>query len=127
MAKRFVLLVTYALIFSLANGQKRPNVIFIYADDLGYGDLSCYGATKIKTPNIDRMAAQGIRFTNAHSSSATCTPSRYSLLTGEYAWRKKGTGIAPGNAAALIQPGTTTLPSILHKAGYTTAAIGKWH
>jgi arylsulfatase A-like enzyme len=71
-----------------AASANRPNVAVIYADDLGYGDVSCYGATKISTPNIDRLAREGLRFTNAHSSAATCTPSRYSMLTGEYAWRK---------------------------------------
>ncbi len=85
-----------------ANKSNRPNILLIYADDLGYGDLSCYGATKIKTLNIDRVASQGLLFTNAHATSATCTPSRYSMMTGEYAWRKKGTGIAPGNASLLI-------------------------
>ncbi len=107
--------------------QQKPNIVFIYADDLGYGDLSCYGATHVSTPYIDQLSNKGIRFTNAHASSATCTPSRYSILTGQYAWREKGTGIAPGNAAALIQPGRTTWPSVLQKAGYATAAIGKWH
>jgi len=109
------------------NMQANPNIVLIYADDLGYGDVGCYGAKKPATPHIDRLASQGIRFTNAHSSSATCTPSRYSLLTGEYAWRKKGTGIARGNAAAIITPDRVTLPSILHKAGYTTGVVGKWH
>ncbi|WP_262494216.1 sulfatase-like hydrolase/transferase [Flavobacterium commune] len=80
----------------------KPNVIFIYADDLGYGDLSCYGATKLKTPNLDKLANQGVRFTNAHCTSATCTPSRYALLTGQYPWRKSGTGILPGDAALII-------------------------
>lgn len=104
-----------------------PNIVLIYADDLGYGDLSCYGAEQIKTPNIDRLAEQGLRFTDAHSPSATCTPSRYALLTGEYAWRRKGTGILRGNAPAIIRPGRITMPSVLKKAGYTTAAVGKWH
>jgi arylsulfatase A-like enzyme len=111
------------------NAQKtdKPNVIIIYADDLGYGDVSCYGATKVSTPNIDRAARQGLRFTNVHCTSATSTPSRYSLLTGEYAWRKRGTGVAPGDAAAIIQPGRTTLASVFRNAGYSTAVVGKWH
>jgi arylsulfatase A-like enzyme len=105
----------------------RPNIVLIYADDLGYGDVSCYGATKVATPNIDRLAREGLRFTNAHATAATCTPSRYSLLTGEYAWRRKGTGILPGDARLIIEPGRTTLPSLLKKAGYATGAVGKWH
>ena len=106
--------------------QQHPNVILIYADDLGYGDLSCYGATKIHTPNIDKLAAQGLRFTNAHSTSATCTPSRYALMTGEYPWRK-GAAILPGDAALLISTTQTTLPKVFQKAGYQTAIVGKWH
>jgi arylsulfatase A-like enzyme len=112
-----------------ANSQaiEKPNIIIIYADDLGYGDVSCYGATKVSTPNIDRIGKQGLLFTNAHTTSATSTPSRYSLLTGEYAWRKKGTGVATGDAVAIIQPGRTTIASVLKKAGYTTGVVGKWH
>ncbi len=101
--------------------------MLIYADDLGYGDVSCYGATAVKTPNIDRLAAEGLRFTDAHAPAATCTPSRYALLTGEYAWRKAGTGILPGDAALIIEPGRTTLASMLKQAGYATGAVGKWH
>ncbi len=107
--------------------QASPNVVFIYADDLGYGDLSCYGAIKINTPNLDKLAKQGIRFTNGHSTSATCTPSRYALMTGEYPWRKKGTGILPGDAALIIPTDKTTLPSLFQKAGYKTGIVGKWH
>lgn len=105
----------------------KPNIVLIYADDLGYGDVSCNGATRVATPNIDGIAAEGLRFTSAYATSATCTPSRYSLLTGEYAWRKPGTGIAPGNAGLIIPPTCTTLPGLLKRAGYTTAAVGKWH
>lgn len=105
----------------------RPNIIVIYADDLGYGDLSCYGSTTIRTPNVDRLAAQGTRFENAHSPSATCTPSRYALLTGDYAWRASGTQILPGDAPALIRPGRFTLPMMLKRAGYATGIVGKWH
>ena len=107
--------------------QAGPNIVIIYADDLGYGDLSCYGATKIKTPNIDRLAERGLRFTDAHSSSATCTPSRYALLTGEYPWRKRGTGVLSGDAKLIIEPGRATLASMLQKVGYKTGVVGKWH
>jgi arylsulfatase A-like enzyme len=107
--------------------QTPPNIVIIYADDLGYGDVSCYGADKIQTPNIDRLAASGLKFTRAHATSATCTPSRYSLLTGEYAWRRPNTNIATGDAIAIIKPGTETIASLLKKQGYTTGVIGKWH
>ena len=104
-----------------------PNIVLIYADDLGYGDVSAYGANALTTPNIDRLAKAGLRFTDAHSGAATCTPSRYSLLTGEYAFRKPGTGVLPGDAALVIEPGRTTLASVLRGAGYVTGVVGKWH
>jgi len=112
---------------ALLPAADRPNIVLIYADDIGYGDFGCYGATEVKTPNIDRLAREGLRFTDAHSAAATCTPSRYAMLTGEYAWRQKGTGILPGNAPLIIEPGRVTLASMLHDAGYSTGIVGKWH
>ncbi len=120
-----VMVIGAALAFPAA--QRPPNVVLIYADDLGYGDTSAYGATAVKTPSIDRLAREGVRFTDAHAAAATCTPSRYAMLTGEYAFRKKGTGVLPGNAALIIEPGRATLASILQRAGYRTAVVGKWH
>jgi hypothetical protein len=105
----------------------KPNIVYILADDLGYGDVGCYGATHVKTPNIDRLAKEGRRFTDAHSTASVCTPTRYAFLTGRYAWRQPGTGIAAGNASALIKPGTTTVASLLQSAGYQTGLVGKWH
>jgi len=110
-----------------AQAKQRPNIVLIYTDDVGYGDIGANGATMIKTPNIDKIAREGLRFTNAHTSSSTCTPSRFSLMTGKYAWRKEGTNIAPGDAALIIPTDITTLPGMLQKAGYTTGVVGKWH
>ena len=110
-----------------AQQKARPNVIVILADDLGYGDLACYGAKNVKTPNVDALASSGVRFTNCHATAATSTPSRYSLLTGQYAWRKPGTGVAAGNAGMIIRPEQFTMADVFKSAGYATAAIGKWH
>jgi len=113
---------------AVASAQpSRPNIVLIYADDLGYGDLGCYGAKAVQTPHVDRLAREGLRFTSAYAAAATCTPSRYSLLTGEYAFRQKGTGVLPGDAGLIIRPGRATLPAVLRKAGYRTAVVGKWH
>jgi arylsulfatase A-like enzyme len=113
--------------YAAAQPSEKPNIIIILADDLGYGDVSCYGASRVRTPNIDRLAKSGLRFTNAHCTSATSTPSRYSLLTGEYAWRREGTSVLPGDASAIILPGKTTIATAMQTAGYVTGAIGKWH
>lgn len=109
------------------NDREQPNVIVILADDLGYGDLECYGAKNVATPNVNRLAGEGIKFTNTHAVAATSTPSRYSLLTGEYAWRRPGTDVAPGNAGMIIRPEMYTMADMFRNSGYSTAAIGKWH
>ena len=109
------------------NQVKKPNIVVIYLDDLGYGDVSSYGAKELSTPNIDAIAKGGVKFTNGYASSATCTPSRYALLTGMYPWRNKKAKILPGTAPLLISPEQTTFPKILKENGYQTAVIGKWH
>lgn len=107
--------------------SNRPNVIIILADDLGYGDLECYGAKNVKTPNVNLLAERGIRFTNGHAVAATSTPSRYSLLTGEYAWRRPDTDVARGDAGMIIRPQQFTIADMFKSKGYKTCAIGKWH
>jgi arylsulfatase A-like enzyme len=117
-----------SLLWAQSQTSVKPNVVIIYADDIGYGDLSCYQPkNRVKTPNTDKLASQGLRCMRAYTSSATCTPSRYSMMTGEYAWRKQGTNVLPGDAPALIKSGRQTLVSIFQKADYQTGIVGKWH
>ena len=134
----FIKLLSLLLIFSCNSSTKKtnddnstkfkkPNIVILYLDDLGYGDLSAYGATELKTPNIDDLAEGGIKFTNGYASSATCTPSRYALLTGMYPWRNRNAKILPGTAPLLIDTTQQTLPKLLKKEGYQTAIVGKWH
>ncbi|BDS05852.1 hypothetical protein NT6N_08920 [Oceaniferula spumae] len=107
--------------------EDKPNIVLIFADDLGYGDLSCYGATKLKTPNIDKLGAEGRRFTDAHSASAVCTPSRYAMMTGEYPHRKNLYKPVFLKTGLLIDTKQQTMASVMKDAGYATACIGKWH
>ncbi len=123
----FVALLLWPLAGQAIAEPIQPNIVLIFADDLGYGDVGCYGATKVKTPNIDRLASEGRRFTDAHSASAVCTPSRYALLTGEYPFRKDIWGPAPVTSPLLIDPAKTTLASLLKRQGYATVCFGKWH
>lgn len=109
-----------------AADEEKPNVIVILADDIGYGDLGCYGATRIQTPCLDALARQGVRFTQVYSPASTSSPSRYALLTGEYAWRKQ-VGILPADAPLCIDSESFTLPRMFQRAGYCTALVGKWH
>lgn len=107
--------------------EKLPNIVIIYMDDLGYGDVGAYGATEIKTPNMDNLARGGVRFTRGYASSATCSPSRYALLTGEYPWRNEDAKILPGTAPLLIRTDQLTIPKMLREKGYYTGVVGKWH
>ncbi len=120
-------LLASAASLSAADRARPRNVVIIYADDLGYGDVSCYGAKRVTTPNVDRLAREGLRFTSGYATSGTCTPSRFALLSGEYPWRRDGTGVLPGDAALVIDLARATLPTVMKRAGYTTAAVGKWH
>lgn len=130
-----LLLITW-MVSCESNKQELPNIIVVYVDDLGYGDLSSYGATHIKTPNVDRLANEGLLFTNAYATSAICTPSRYSFLTGKYQWRNtttwsvgkiKDVSIAPGDAGLTIDTAQTTMADVLKQTGYRTGVVGKWH
>lgn len=105
----------------------KPNIIFIYMDDLGYGDISSYGATALETPNMDKIVNGGVHFTNGYASSATCSPSRYALLTGSYPWRNKNAKILAGTAPMLISTDQPTVPKMLQSEGYKTGIVGKWH
>ncbi|SNR30861.1 Arylsulfatase A [Lutibacter agarilyticus] len=107
--------------------SNKPNIVFIYLDDLGYGDISANGATEITTPNIDKLANEGVRFTNGYATSATCTPSRYAILTGVYPWRNKDAAILPGTAPLIISTEQMTVPKMLKSQGYHTGIVGKWH
>src|SRR4051812_36718123 len=119
------------LLASAVAGQPvdKPNIVFVLADDLGWGDLHSYNENSaIPTPNADRLAGEGMRFTDMHSSSAVCSPSRYSILTGRYCWRSSlKKGVLSGYSPNLIEPGRLTLPAMLKSSGYYTAGVGKWH
>ncbi|MAT68705.1 MAG: arylsulfatase [Planctomycetaceae bacterium] len=118
-----------ALAADASTPPRPPHIVVILADDLGYGDTGCYGATAIPTPNIDRLANEGLRFTRCYAPASTCTPTRYALMTGEYGWRqrRRKTSILDGDAPLAIEPGRPTLPAVLQSAGYHTALVGKWH
>jgi arylsulfatase A-like enzyme len=124
-------LLTGCVATSRKTPSKKPNVVLIFADDVGYGDLGCYGATRLKTPNIDKLAREGKRFTDAHSASAVCTPSRYALLTGEYPLRANGGkgvwGPAPITSGLIIDTEKLTIADVFKNKGYATAVLGKWH
>ncbi|HAT60653.1 MAG TPA: hypothetical protein DCS60_07775, partial [Opitutae bacterium] len=118
---------SYFFMIVSATAQRAPNVVVIFADDLGYGDTSCYGATKVRTPYIDQLASEGRRFTDAHAASAVCTPSRYCLLTGEYAFRDDYWAPIFLKVGLIVDPNQTTVADVMKRSGYNTACIGKWH
>lgn len=124
----FTFLVSLTILFGCSvKPDEHPNIVIIYLDDLGYGDVSAYGATQLQTPNFDKLAEGGIRFTDGHSTSSTCTPSRYALLTGEYPWRNQDAKILPGSAPLIIDTTKMTIPKMLKERGYHTGIVGKWH
>ncbi|MBV6641077.1 MAG: arylsulfatase [Cyclobacteriaceae bacterium] len=128
----FLLLIVLSVCLACApekqsSEPQKPNIVIVYLDDLGYGDVGAYGSTVLKTPNIDHLANGGVRFTNGYASSATCTPSRYAILTGVYPWREKDAKILPGTAPLLIGTNQMTLPKMLKQEGYNTGIVGKWH
>jgi arylsulfatase A-like enzyme len=124
----WLIAIAVSLVVGRATAANRPNVVVILADDVGYGDLSCYGATKVRTPNLDALAAKGMRFTDAHCAAAVCTPTRYALLTGQYAWRHPpAQSILSGVAPLAVPLDRLTVPKLFRQAGYATAAVGKWH
>lgn len=125
----YALALATSTLTTFAIEAKRPNIVVILADDLGYGDVSCYNKdSKIPTPNLDRLAGEGMRFTDAHAAASVCTPSRYALLTGRYCWRSRlKSETLPPWGATLIEPGRLTVGALLQQHGYTTACIGKWH
>ena len=128
--RRLTAALLLAVAFAVSSGaQTRPNVVLILADDLGYGDVGAFNPDgRIPTPHLDRLAREGMRFTDAHTASAVCTPTRYGLLTGRYPWRSRlPIGVLWGNGDALIEPGRLTVASLLRDTGYHTAGIGKWH
>ena len=127
LSSTLLLLSSTQLLFSASEKkEKQPNIIIIMSDDLGYGDVGCYGADKVKTPNIDKLASNGVRFTSGYATASTSSPSRYSLLTGEYAFREK-VGILPGNAAMTLSQDKLSIATMMQNVGYETACIGKWH
>lgn len=127
--RSFVFLIVLTTLLSCASGPQHPNIIFILADDMGYGDLTCLNPkSKIETPNMDRIANEGMIFTDAHSGSAVCTPTRYGVLTGRYCWRTTlKSGVLWGSSPLLIEKDRMTVASMLKKYGYRTACVGKWH
>ena len=121
-------LVAFLSLLGSINGQvKRPNIIIINLDDLGVGDVSAYKKGLLNTPNIDFLANNGVRFNKGYATSATCTPSRYALLTGLYPWKNSQAKILPGDAPLIIDTSLNTLPKVLKRANYITGVVGKWH
>lgn len=124
--KRIIITVLLMVSYLASSQNLKPNIVIIYVDDLGYGDIGVNGALGVETPSVDKLAKNGLNFTDAHSTSATCTPSRYSLLTGSYAFRNNA-AILEGDAPLIIDTKKETLPAMLQKAGYVTGVVGKWH